>query len=36
MITQTLHGMEGIEEGFNLMMDPKPADVVKPIVYIDD
>lgn len=35
MITQRLYGFDKIEEGFNLMMDPKPADVVKPIVYIE-
>lgn len=35
MITQKLYGLEAIADGFNLMMDPKPADVVKPIVYIN-
>lgn len=35
MITQRLYGFEAIKDGFELMMDPKPADVVKPVVYIE-
>lgn len=35
MITQRLYGMDAIEKGFNLMLDPKPLDVVKPVVYVD-
>lgn len=35
MITQRLHGLDAIPEGFNLMMDPKPADVVKPVIYVE-
>ncbi len=33
LITHEFHGLEGIEPAFDLMAD-KPADVVKPIVYI--
>lgn len=34
MITQKLHGFGAIEEGFNMMMDPKSEEVVKPVIYI--
>lgn len=34
MITQRLYGLEAIEAGFHLMLDPKPEGVVKPVVYI--
>lgn len=34
LITHRLYGLDKIPEGFNMMMDPKPADVVKPVIYI--
>ncbi len=34
MITHKLYGFESIEEGFNMMMDPKSDEVVKPIIYL--
>lgn len=35
MITHRLYGLDKIAEGFNMMMDPKPADVVKPVIYVE-
>lgn len=34
LITHTFHGFEKIEEAFHLM-DTKPADLIKPVVFID-
>ena len=33
LITHEFHGLEAIEEAFDLMAD-KPRDLIKPIVYI--
>lgn len=34
LITHTFHGFEKIEDAFH-MMDQKPADLIKPVVFID-
>ena len=34
LITQELHGFEKIEEGFNMMEEPKDESVIKPIVIM--
>lgn len=34
LITHRLYGFDTIPDGFDMMMDPKPDDVVKPVIYI--
>jgi hypothetical protein len=34
MISHRFHGMDAIEDAFNLM-DKKAPDLIKPVVYLD-